>query len=264
VVEPALKDYRPTERAYSVSTIEAYVECPYRFFLKGIMELYPMDRPEPPQRMEADIKGEIFHRVQAELLSNPEQDLDEVLARIGAEAAEEHKPAVMQVWNEELRRMRADLQGWLARLDPQWTVVATEKDFDVTVHGYKLKGRADLIEEHKTTGQRRVTDHKTGSVPDKPPRLQAALYALALEAPVARLYYATLKANYKSIQVHCSNLPLEVLEAIDAAVDSGLLVANPREDACMYCDYRPICGPYEEQRVRRKPKDDTLIRLRKL
>ena len=35
----------------------------------------------------------------------------------------------------------------------------------------------------------------------------------------------------------------------------GFLPAAPAKDACRWCDYRPVCGPYEEQRVRRKPKD---------
>jgi hypothetical protein len=56
---------------------------------------------------------------------------------------------------------------------------------------------------------------------------------------------------------------VHVLEAIDYAVGNGLLPANPREDACQYCDYRPICGPYEEQRVKRKPKDPRLDFIRK-
>jgi len=35
------------------------------------------------------------------------------------------------------------------------------------------------------------------------------------------------------------------------------LPAAPREGACEHCDYLPICGPYEEERVaRRKQLED--------
>ena len=128
-----------------------------------------------------------------------------------------------------------------------------------------------------SSGQLRVTDHKTGAVPQPLPRtvgkgevLQPALYALAVEKmlgePVtsARLYHATLKANFKSIAVRVPNdNTVAVLETIDEAISTGLLPANPREDACEYCEYRPVCGPYEEQRVKRKPKDKRLEFIRK-
>src|SRR5205085_7781976 len=119
--------------------------------------------------------------------------------------------------------------------------------------------------------------HKPGSLPQPLPRsigkgevLQPALYALAVEQilaqPVAsaRLYHATLKANFKSIPIHIPNdNTAHVMETIDSAISNGLLPANPREDACTYCDYRPVCGPYEEQRVKRKPKDSKLEFIRK-
>jgi len=28
----------------------------------------------------------------------------------------------------------------------------------------------------------------------------------------------------------------------------------PAAGECRYCDYRPVCGPYEEQRASLKPK----------
>jgi hypothetical protein len=43
-----------------------------------------------------------------------------------------------------------------------------------------------------------------------------------------------------------------VVGCIDQFIVDGFLPAAPRADACAYCDYRPVCGPYEEWRVRRK------------
>jgi len=46
----------------------------------------------------------------------------------------------------------------------------------------------------------------------------------------------------------------EVFEAIDQAVEFGFLPAAPRKDACKWCDYRQVCGPYEQTRIKLKDK----------
>jgi hypothetical protein len=56
---------------------------------------------------------------------------------------------------------------------------------------------------------------------------------------------------------------LEVLTIIDRAVEQGFLVAAPDEHACTWCDFRPVCGPREEERVQRKPLE-SLADLRAL
>jgi hypothetical protein len=57
-----------------------------------------------------------------------------------------------------------------------------------------------------------------------------------------------------------------VLETIGRAIEEGFLPAAPQHGACALCDYRPVCGPYEEQRAKRKPSDrlDPLIQVRNL
>ena len=41
------------------------------------------------------------------------------------------------------------------------------------------------------------------------------------------------------------------LHNIDSAIASGFLPPAPEKDACRYCNYRLVCGPYEEQRFSR-------------
>ena len=57
-----------------------------------------------------------------------------------------------------------------------------------------------------------------------------------------------------------------VSETIDAALAEPFLPAAPGQRACQWCDYRPVCGPYEELRAGRKVKGPLapLQRLREL
>jgi len=132
-----------------------------------------------------------------------------------------------------------------------------------------VRGSIDLV-ERRADGVLRVTDHKTGKaraaagvVIGGGQVLQPLLYALVAEellhAPVesGRLYYCTADGGYQERIV-----PLDdeaqynvatVAEVIGGALKEGFLPAAPVKDACRWCDYRPVCGPYEEERVLRKP-----------
>jgi CRISPR/Cas system-associated exonuclease Cas4 (RecB family) len=131
-----------------------------------------------------------------------------------------------------------------------------------------LQGSIDLV-ERRAGGMLRVVDHKTGRIPDPRPEtvgkgevLQPTLYALAAEAMLGeavaagRLYYSTIAQNYTPIDVPMHDWTRRraqhVLEVIDGAIVNGTLPAAPREDGCRNCEYLPICGPYEEERVKEK------------
>jgi RecB family exonuclease len=132
-----------------------------------------------------------------------------------------------------------------------------------------LRGSIDLVERHPR-GVLRATDHKTGKaraeadvVVGGGEVLQPVFYALACEGlfpePVAsgRLYYCTADGEYQERVVPLDDESREtarsVVEIINAALVAGYLPAAPRRQACDWCDYRPICGPYEEIRSARKP-----------
>jgi CRISPR/Cas system-associated exonuclease Cas4 (RecB family) len=125
-----------------------------------------------------------------------------------------------------------------------------------------------MVERH-SSGIVRVVDHKTGKIPDPRPEmvgggemLQPALYAMAAEQmlgePVSfgRLYYSTIAQNYTAVDVQLNdwtrNRAERVLQVIDDAMGNGFLPAAPRKDGCKRCEYLPVCGPYEEERVREK------------
>jgi CRISPR/Cas system-associated exonuclease Cas4 (RecB family) len=148
--------------------------------------------------------------------------------------------------------------------------------------GLHLRGSIDLVERH-TSGKLRATDHKTGKVRAKTDfvveggkALQPIMYALALEkmlgGPVesGRLYYCTSDGGYAERVVEVDDFSRGTAEVvgqiIGRALSEGFLPAAPDRRACDWCDYRLVCGPREEIRTGRKPKDrlEDLLRLREM
>ncbi len=227
---------------------------------------------------------------------------DRTLQRVAGIYQEKLAPAIARVWQSEIEDMRTDLRTWarhVVSVDDDWTPIHFELGFgmpggtsrddaslevDVApLEGLRLRGSIDLVERHRESRQLRITDHKTGRPPERQPAfvgggavLQPLLYSLAAEQilgePVGsgRLFYCTQRGGYKEFTVAAKPIARhnlrEVVETIDTAIASGFLPAAPAKDACSLCDYQAVCGPREEERVRRKPVDrlEPLVRLRGL
>jgi RecB family exonuclease len=214
--------------------------------------------------------------------------LDETLDRVEAEYREELAPAIERVWRAEIEAVRVDLRMWLQRaveIQATWEPVAFELGFGLPVTaeldprsapdevrlpgGFRLRGVIDLVERQRGTRVLRVTDYKTGRnttrsnlVVGRGETLQPVLYGLAVEqvlgAPAleGRLFFCTRVGEFAERVVPLSDAAraraVEVLEVVARAVAAGFLPPAPRKDACRFCDFREVCGPHEELRLRRK------------
>ena len=233
--------------------------------------------------------------------------LDGVLARVAARWRDELAPAIERVWEDGVASVRADLREWLRRTseDPSGFVpFAFELSFGLQQRrardprstpepvsldcGIRLRGSIDLVERASggPQGRLRVTDHKTGRERVKPGAivdggraLQPVFYALAAEKIFAdasveagRLYYCTATGGFEEREVPLDETAREsartLAEVIGGALDEAFLPAAPAAGACRWCDYREVCGPYEELRTdeRHKPTDRLapLAKLRSL
>ena len=192
----ALGRHRPTARAYSATGLEAYAKCPYRFYLKNIARLRPVERPAPLTQVDALTRGSLVHEVffelgqrmrelgltplPAERLDEALRLLDEVFEPVAASFREEAAPEIERIWNDQLDGLRSDFRGYLEReADSGWRVVANELTFGmapvgpadpasrrdpaVLPGGLRLRGSIDAVEE-AADGKRRVTDYKSGRV----------------------------------------------------------------------------------------------------
>ena len=260
-----------------------------------LQRLDPLTRGSIVHRMQAEIFRGLDRRkalpVTPERIDDALQVLEEVVARVAEEYRERLAPAIGRVWREEIAVIARDLRGWLRRAAEDggvWVPRFFEMAFGlppsderdprsdpnpVHIDGrFTLRGSVDLVEEHRDTGALRVTDHKTGKDRTRDnltigggATLQPVLYSMAIEQvtgkPVteSRLFFCTSAGGYAVRPVALTALSrrsgVEALEVIDRAIELGFLAAAPNQGACLWCDYRPVCGPNEEPRVARKPKD---------
>ena len=224
--------------------------------------------------------------------------LDAVLEQVAARFADELAPAIERVWHDGVESVRADLREWLRRAsedDSGFVPWRFELSFGLPSRSRRGSRRRRRSRCRSTQGcvcaarstsssaagdgRLRVTDHKTGkerveagAVIGGGRTLQPVLYALALEklfpdatVDSGRLYYCTSAGGFAERDGRRSTTrrarrrgPWRRPSA--RALDEPFLPAAPDADACRWCDYRPVCGPYEELRVARKYQPDARAR----
>ncbi len=226
-----------------------------------------------------------------------ERQLGDTLDAVAARAADDLAPPIPRIWRDEIAALRGDLVTWLRRLAEHgdtWQPAYVEYGFGlppdpsrdpasrgaaaVVGDGLQLRGSVDLV-ERDAKDDLRVIDHKTGADRTQGTLLvgggevlQPVLYALAVEAvlehPVrdARLSFCTSRGGFTErivpFDARSRTVALDVLTTIDSAIAAGRFHTAPRPDACAYCDFRPVCGPWEEERVQRKDALPELDALR--
>lgn len=195
-VQTALAPHRPSARAYSVSALQRFAQCPYQFLLGAVYRLAPFEEPEPLERLDPLTKGALFHELQRDVLRALQGAghlpltaaavpaalliVDEQLVRVSAAYHEALAPAIQRVWDDEIELIRADMRTWvrmLAETGALWVPAHFEFSFGLPLDGqhdrrsvadpvsldgrFRLRGAIDLI-ERRADGALRVTDHKTG------------------------------------------------------------------------------------------------------
>jgi hypothetical protein len=219
-----------------------------------------------------EVLGEVAREYEDRLHPAIGRVWDDAIAGIGADLRE---------W---LRRM-LDEPDWtpahfelsFGLKDPRAQDAKSTDDPVVLDIGLRLRGSIDLVERHKS-GVLRATDSKTGKVRAKKDEtvigggeiLQPVLYALVLEKhfPGSKvdggvLYYCTSAGDFTKVRVPLDDTARGsahlVAKAVSDALVHGFLPTAPNiekrgQSACTWCDFKPVCGPYEEVRTKRKPQ----------
>jgi CRISPR/Cas system-associated exonuclease Cas4 (RecB family) len=261
-------------------------------------ELDPLQRGSLIHEAQYELYSELRTQKLLPIVPGNLEQVREVLDRVLAVVVERYKdelaPAIEQVWDDGVGAIRADLREWLrlASLDPTWRPEFFELSFGLKRGrerdpnstddpvaldcGILLRGSIDLV-ERDGKGHLRATDSKTGKARAEQIMvigggevLQPVLYALALEKLLPRervsggdLYFCTTKGGFRRVPVYLDDAAragaVDVARAVGEALDNAFLPAAPSQGACRFCDYRTICGPYEEKRVERKPRKELAL-----
>ncbi len=104
------------ERVFSPTALEEYVDCPFKFFLRHVLRLEPLE--DPSEEIEVTRRGQAFHRALARLhrklkeagLHHPADEVTGHATREMAEAVEEDvgrapSPAAKELWRLEGKRL---------------------------------------------------------------------------------------------------------------------------------------------------------------
>lgn len=219
----ALEQYRPGVHAYSATGLQAFAECPYRFFLKNALRLRATERPESRAWLDPLSRGSLVHDVLfhvgqdlrqmaplgREMLGDALESLDLRLREVAAEVSERTAPRIPAVWRDEIASIRAELREVVRRfVRERIRPVAAELSFGLSSvrgladpasvpdpvtlpGGLRLRGSIDSVEQ-LAGGELRVTDYKTGKASVEAARDHRILFGGRALQPV--LYALALEA----------------------------------------------------------------------
>ena len=224
----ALERHRPGNRSFSVTGLEAYASCPYQFFLKNIVRLRPIERPEALLHLDPLTRGSLLHDVffhlgrefrERNLAPLTEGRLGEAFAmletvfwRVEEEVRERVAPAIGRIWQDQMDGLLGDLRGFLQRYAATGRMpLANELTFGmgakapadpasrteaaVLPGGLRLHGSIDVV-ERLADGAIQITDYKTGRASIETTRQQRILFGgRALQPLLYALAYEALSGT---------------------------------------------------------------------
>lgn len=169
----------------SVTAFKAYLDCPFRFYLRHVLKLKPID--DSASELAANQFGDLVHGAVehfGESTAKDESDEKHIFAALqhhlheyaAAHFGKHVESAVSLQIRQAERRLRFVAAEQAKRIELGWRIHATEaavaesKGAGVTVDGKRmgLRGRFDRIDHNQHTGQWAILDYKThGHKPEK-------------------------------------------------------------------------------------------------
>jgi ATP-dependent helicase/DNAse subunit B len=247
----------------SVSSLESYLQCPFRYFAASLLRL-KTSPPRPEERLDFSLQGEIVHAVLAAWLVEG-AEITPLFERIFAEKCREesirpgyHTERLRNAMLKDLQRFAADTEWPRAQFSSQ-----AEKEFQVPLDDtFQITGRIDRIDTD-AEGRAYVIDYKY-SAPERVKarkdagQLQGPVYALAAERAFgvrpAGMFFVGVKKEVRYVGWSDSGLleadpiPAEWAQteghvlAIVANIRLGRVAPAPADsDVCRYCDVRDVC-----------------------
>ncbi|MFG0262030.1 MAG: PD-(D/E)XK nuclease family protein, partial [Novipirellula sp. JB048] len=213
----------------SVTAFHDYLVCPYRFYLRHVLKLKPLD--DLSHELAANQFGDLIHgslETFGESDDRDETDADQIekllrhhLHRYAEARYGEHaSTAVALQIRQAERRLRIVAIEQAKRRREGWVIKESEASVDekkngacIEVEGFKmgLRGRLDRIDHHPDTGRWAILDYKThGHPPAKKhlKRTEQGLQWIDLQLPLYRMMipYLGIQAPPSEVQLGYFNI----------------------------------------------------------
>ena len=159
----------------SVTKFRDYLKCPYRFYLKHVMNLEGIN--DDAKELDAGQFGDLIHNCLEAFGKSPISDtttagriyqflMEQLDSHISRLYRGQRLPAVdLQIAQIRLRFQKFS-EKQAAHRDVGWKIVSTEEmlehAFDVDGQPFLIRGKIDRIDRHQQTGQVAIWDYKSG------------------------------------------------------------------------------------------------------
>jgi len=188
----------------SPTSIRAYLECPYRFYLRHVQKMESLDFDLREQ--DARGFGSLIHLVleafgkNKEIRNSTSQDAiykflvaelkQQVERDFGAEL-----PLPLRVQQQIIeRRLHHVAAVQACERAEGWEIIDAERTFEKTLDGILIRGTIDRIERNSETGSVRVLDYKTSGKAKEPSKVHWGAFREERDAEIAP-EYARLSAG---------------------------------------------------------------------
>lgn len=322
LVQWAAQKIGATAGQVSASRFEEYAKCPYCFFLKRVQDLAAWEEPGKVEGMDPLERGTAVHAILENFLKNcagesfasvPREKLAVLLQQLARSELDKARPAAMPdlLWEIERDALLKVLGEWLEfeleRADGSMRIARLEQAFGsfpgteahppytlpTPMHSFDFRGRIDRIDISRDGKHARVTDYKTGMLPEsltrrvRPPlmggeKIQLAIYRGALgvlggfeDLDSVDGEYLYLQPRDGQVRACCftheeleasSRALSHVLQILGAGMETGVFFPKTSGTVypaghCEYCDYLMICGKDRMKREARKSADPAVVRF---
>lgn len=243
-------------RRYAASAYQTLLDCPYRFFVKHVLNIRELDEADDP--LDKSDYGTLLHKILKTFHdSQPPQDAEKALARLTEISAQEFSalPAyTAAAWHSKWTSIQAAyIDAWLDWVAQGWQYQSGETDFSVAhnVAGLgeiTLHGRIDRVDEKN--GHHAVIDYKTGAasglrkkLKDPGEHIQLPWYAWLANAAATFLPIneAPVTALELDGETDVEAISLRLPELLEAIAAGSALRASGVESVCQYCEARGLC-----------------------
>ncbi|TWU43251.1 ATP-dependent helicase/deoxyribonuclease subunit B [Novipirellula aureliae] len=226
---PIAADGECVVKAMSVTAFRDYLACPYRFYLRHVLKLKPLD--DSSSELAANQFGDLVHGALERFGDSPDRDeadpdkIEGLLHHHLHAYADEHygssvSTAVTLQIRQAERRLAAVAVEQAKRIAAGWRIERSEAPVDdkkmgacIEVDGFQmgLRGRLDRIDYHPATGRWAILDYKThGHKPEKKhlKKTDDGYEWIDLQLPLYRMMipYLGIDANVNEVELGYFNV----------------------------------------------------------